>query len=315
MRNSLKRRGFTLIELLVVIAIIAILVALLLPAVQQAREAARRSSCKNNLKQIGLALHNYHDTYRVFPQGAMGLSSPTSTSAPKNNMSWHVHILPMMEESALYDGFNMNLYYGNTVNVTNAENSVTPYFCPSARNADKASNVTNVPTAHYVGVAGPFGAVAGASPARNYQFAGNSTSSSHGGIGQSGILTMNKARYMSDIVDGTSNTFIVMEYSGRRESSGSSPYRPWQQGANTSGSNAAMYCCKNIKKTINQRPAYYSGSDPNNRFNDVCASSPHKGGAQFCLADGGVRFISENINFTTYQFLASMEDEMVVGEF
>ena len=314
MGSSRQRHGFTLIELLVVIAIIAILVALLLPAVQQAREAARRSSCKNNLKQIGLALHNYHDTYRVFPQGAMGQASPTSATAPKNNMTWHVHILPMMEEGALYDGFDMNLYYGATVNVTNAQNSVTPYFCPSARNADKESNVTNVPTAHYVGVAGPFGAVTGASPARNYQFAGTSANA-QGGIAQSGILTMNQTRQMADVVDGTSNTFIVMEYSGRRESSGTSPYRPWQQGASSSGADAAMYCCKNIKKAINERPAYYVGSDPNHRFNDVCASSPHKGGAQFCLADGGVRFVSENINFTTYQFLSSMEDEMVVGEF
>ncbi len=305
------RQGFTLIELLVVIAIIAILVALLLPAVQQAREAARRSSCKNNLKQIGLALHNYHDVHKTFPQGGMG--RPQSTEGPTNNFSWLVYILPMLEQNALYDQFNFNEYYTTTNNRAAAMNRVETYFCPSSRNADQKSNVTNVWAMHYLGLAGPIGAVNGANPTRNYQFAGNN-SSSHGGVGQSGILTMNQNRTFADITDGTTNTLLAGEFSGRVGLTGSSPLRPWLQGANTNGSNAAMYCCKNIKKTINEE-ASYVGSDPLKRFNDVSTSSQHKGGAQFLLGDGGVRFLSENINFGTYQNLASMDDEIPIGEF
>lgn len=105
-RSCAPRGGFTLIELLVVIAIIAILVALLLPAVQQAREAARRSSCKNNLKQLGVALHNYHDTHRVFPPGYVinsAFSTPCSGSNGRNGYGWGTMILPFVEEAALYD--------------------------------------------------------------------------------------------------------------------------------------------------------------------------------------------------------------------
>ena len=101
-----SRRGFTLIELLVVIAIIAILVALLLPAVQQAREAARRSSCKNQLKQLGLALQNYHDTHTVFPIGA-GLAGTSATGSARR-APWTVLILPFLEENAVYDEFNFS---------------------------------------------------------------------------------------------------------------------------------------------------------------------------------------------------------------
>ena len=104
------RRGFTLIELLVVIAIIAILVALLLPAVQQAREAARRASCKNNLKQIGIALHNYHDVHRSFPFGGR---SPTRNAGT----SWRFGLLPFLEQNAIFDldkasNYNLNTYAG-----------------------------------------------------------------------------------------------------------------------------------------------------------------------------------------------------------
>ncbi|MCG6157955.1 DUF1559 domain-containing protein [Rubinisphaera margarita] len=309
------RRGFTLIELLVVIAIIAILVALLLPAVQQAREAARRSSCKNNLKQLGLALHNYHDTHKTFPQGAMG--QPTVGSGEQrqtNNFSWHVQILPMMEESALHDQFDFDLFYDVQVNEDAAMNKVDGYYCPSARNVDHESNEAGQWAVHYLGIAGPFGPIAGTSPTRNHEFAGSSTNS-HGGIAKCGILTMNENRNFSDIVDGTTNTLLVGEYSGRPETNGTKTFRPWHQGASSSGANAAMYCCKNVKQTINQRPSTYISADPLWKFNDVGASSQHDGGAQFLMGDASVRFLSQNMDFETYKNLADMQDEMVIGEF
>ena len=107
-----RRSGFTLIELLVVIAIIAILIALLLPAVQQAREAARRSTCKNNLKQLALALHNYHDTHRSFPVGLMRPdSNPASTQG--HGVGWSAMILPFMHQAPLYNSINWNAFGTN----------------------------------------------------------------------------------------------------------------------------------------------------------------------------------------------------------
>src|SRR6187455_2473364 len=99
---SVTRRGFTLIEMLVVIAIIAILVALLLPAVQQAREAARRSQCKNNLKQIGLAMHNYHDTFNGFPNGGI------ASSVGGWGLSWYIRILPYIDQAPVFNGINFS---------------------------------------------------------------------------------------------------------------------------------------------------------------------------------------------------------------
>jgi len=137
-----KRRGFTLIELLVVIAIIAILIALLLPAVQQAREAARRSTCKNNLKQIGLALHNYHDTHRVFPPGCISRSirsggqdvwedAASLTATGNQGTSWMLMILPYADQAPLYNQWNFSTnVMGNRAQ---AENDIPGFYCPSRR--------------------------------------------------------------------------------------------------------------------------------------------------------------------------------------
>ena len=153
-----RQRGFTLIELLVVIAIIAILIALLLPAVQQAREAARRTQCKNHLKQWGLGLHNYHDVFKTFPQGAMA-QGPLGTAPNRvhNNLSFHVMLLPYIDQAPLYNQFNFNLYYAEPPNVgLNAEHFEI-MFCPSARTIDQMSNVATHRTIHYLGNAGAKG--------------------------------------------------------------------------------------------------------------------------------------------------------------
>ena len=131
------RRGFTLIELLVVIAIIAILIALLLPAVQQAREAARRSQCKNNLKQLGLALHNYHDTFQVFPFGMINPTNgdlPGSPRPPTDNTGWYPMILPYIEQGALYNAFmeeQQNSARTGAIYWSRKESIVTMMMCPS----------------------------------------------------------------------------------------------------------------------------------------------------------------------------------------
>lgn len=121
----MKKRGFTLIELLVVIGIIAVLIALLLPAVQQAREAARRMGCRNNLKQLGLALHNYESTYQVFPPSRINLSSPTY------QITWQVMVLPYFDQVTLYNQYNCDLNWYHVDNDKTTTAKLPIFICPS----------------------------------------------------------------------------------------------------------------------------------------------------------------------------------------
>src|SRR5262245_50089856 len=131
MRPIHRDRGFTLIELLVVIAIIAVLIALLLPAVQSAREAARRSQCTNNLKQIGIALHTYADAMGGFPPTAMGVSRPNLEQFG----GWCLQILGYMEQKPIYDSYNVNFGFHLAVNQTAVRNVISTYICPSTTRA------------------------------------------------------------------------------------------------------------------------------------------------------------------------------------
>lgn len=298
-------RGFTLIELLVVIAIIAVLVALLLPAVQQAREAARRSSCKNNLKQWGLALHNYHDTHRRFPPGAMGLNN--NNPVPANNFPFHVRLLPFIDQAPLYNQFNHSLNYNSTAgtpnNRSNRDVSFPLLHCPSARQRDqKPASTGEGFTVHYYGVAGAKGPKP-APATGNYPHSGNFTGN-HGGVSTSGLLHRNSNYAMRDVLDGTSNTFIVGEISSKPQWSNS--YRAWIQGASNGGGGVANYSCKNIRNPIG--PSGYTSGNAGRLFSDVRFGSNHTGGAHFLFADGSVRFVSENIDFQTYQAAATKDE-------
>jgi len=302
MRHQLKK-GFTLIELLVVIAIIAVLVALLLPAVQQAREAARRSSCKNNLKQWGLALHNYHDTHRKFPMGAMGFQN--NNPAPANNLSFHVRLLPFIDQTPLYNQFNFSLHYNTAPNQAQRDESFALLHCPSARQRDRQPASTNEGyTPHYYGVAGAKGPLP-APATGNYPHSGN-TDTDHGGTATNGILHRNSSYGMKDVLDGTSNTFIMGEISSKPNPGWGNSYRAWIQGANTDQPGVANYACKNIRHPIG--PSGYNGNNPGRLFSDVRFGSNHTGGAHFLFADGSVRFVSENIDFQTYQAAATKDE-------
>lgn len=296
-----SRSAFTLIELLVVIAIIAILVALLLPAVQQAREAARRSSCKNNLKQIALALHNYHDTHNVFPPGCMtnraNAITTTGNQGPGNALSFHVMILPMMEQSALYDQFNFNSP-NYTFSRQHAINRVDAYLCPSAPtnitislHADDHFNNQRCYSTHYYGILGPLGTIQGTTST----YSVDPNPSGHGGFAREGILGRNSRTSMRDIIDGTSNTFLLAELSWRQANS----YRLWSRGIGDADRNASGGC-KNLLDGMNVSPF---GS---NNFNSVSFGSEHKGGAQFAMADGAVKFVSANIDLGVFKATASM---------
>jgi prepilin-type N-terminal cleavage/methylation domain-containing protein len=313
-----KTRGFTLIELLVVIAIIAILIALLLPAVQQAREAARRTECKNNLKQWGLALHNYHDVFNRFPIGAMGFNN--SNANPRNNLSWHVRVLPYLDQAPLYSQFNFDYHYNSTAagrnNRANRDVIFKGLHCPSARTRNRKPSSTGEGfTVHYYGVAGAkdvvetdrdFDMQNNASPRPNFN-------SNHGQVAITGILFRNSSVGIRDITDGTTNTLMVGEISGKPLNDTSrNPHRAWIQGASSGNNDVAMYACKNVRRSIGQ--AAYQSGNVGRLFNDVRFGSNHTGGCQFLLGDGSVRFGSENIDFGIYQSLATRGNGEVIGE-
>ena len=183
------RRGFTLIELLVVIAIIAVLIALLLPAVQQAREAARRSQCKNNLKQLGLALQNYHDGAKQFPVGAF-----SQGAAVGNGYGWHVSILPFIDQPALHKKFDPTgaSYVLPITSLAACLTQVPGFFCPSGAPNRTTNTAEYSPppggqatfSTHYYGVMGP----KGVNPVTGAAYGGVSLATSHGGCSTEGVM-------------------------------------------------------------------------------------------------------------------------------
>ncbi|MBX3440043.1 MAG: DUF1559 domain-containing protein [Planctomycetaceae bacterium] len=324
-----KRRGFTLIELLVVIAIIAILIALVLPAVQQAREAARRTQCRNHLKQLGLALHNYHDVYDTFPPGivsrvdndAINWGSPDGDllSSEAGCWAWGTLVLPYLEQSNLYNVLNPGPLNLEQVAATpaglQALQTPLPFFrCPSDT-APVLNNFDNTLSGNeMVTLAAPNnfysrfitdGTNKLAIATSNYIIVagpGDSTTPAiHGGqYGPPlGIAWQNSRCKIRDITDGTSNTLAIGE-------------RAWRFGTLLAGAatiygvsaspiaNMHQSASWNIKSAyVNVSGLTYDGLnwDTNNRPHQSRAfSSPHTGGVFFTLCDGSVRFISENID-------------------
>lgn len=303
--RSFQKCGFTLIELLVVIAIIAILIALLLPAVQQAREAARRTQCKNNLKQIGLALHNYHDVHLRFPSGWIGVELDGTQSAHEggSGAGWATMILPMMEQRNLFDRFDANLPIEDPLNDVFRVTVIEGYSCPSdpkpllwdiTEEGDPSNIIARLPTSNYVGSFGTEELDGCEDPA------GTGIVSSQGQCLGNGMFYHNSSVRMRDIIDGTSQTFMVGE---RKTDEALGWFSTWP-GRVAEGQEAFQ----RILGSSDHPP-----NDPDSHFDDF--SSQHTGGAQFLIADGSVHFISENIDEGVYKARATLGGREVVESF
>lgn len=325
-------RGFTLIELLVVIAIIAVLIALLLPAVQQAREAARRSQCKNNLKQIGLALHNYHDVYGMFPIGSQFARGPLAANGIGFGMSWWVGILPYMDMAPLanqltcvgshpgslsdsnsnFDGHSKNgpIVNGVRIPVMLCPSSVVP----GVRKTGYEYSIT-CPT--YVGISGA---------SNDTTFTANSTSRQWNGY-QSGIMAVGGVLLpifpvqMRDMTDGSSNTMVVGEQSAYGyDAAGAqqilNSYHGFMCGIDATAypTTRRSFNVTTIRYAINTVSTALTGIRQNEGVNNGIFSG-HEGGAHVLMGDGAVRFLSENMNLATVKRLATRDDGEVVGEF
>ena len=308
--SSKSARGFTLIELLVVIAIIAVLIALLLPAVQQAREAARRTQCKNNLKQMGLAIHNYEGSCRVFPPSSIsapgrGVWNYPGTGPADPNIRLHSFaslILPYVEASNLYNTIDYNVSALAPAN-GNAASQILPFYrCPSYSGKEFSTDPLYVTTVGYDKFA-----------IRNYVAIGATTVVGlSGAIPANGVMFPQSRTGFRDITDGTSNTIMVAE---SREEKAS----VWIDG--TSASVSARYMAlvpptyAGNKVSINYQPYFQGGVFPNSIGQSWGPSSQHTGGAHHLLCDGSVRFLSENLDVNVYDALATRDGGEVVGEF
>jgi prepilin-type N-terminal cleavage/methylation domain-containing protein/prepilin-type processing-associated H-X9-DG protein len=280
----MKRQGFTLIELLVVIAIIAILIALLVPAVQKVREAAARAQCQNNLKQIGLALHNFHDSYHRFPSGIMaaigtGSGAILPSSCPRCAQppipgkwgSWLTWILPYMEQQPLYNELNLNgREYGYCLGPTSPGATVVPtYICPS----DYVPKPTIQYGTYYFGVNSYFGNAG----TKAWPVASASLN---------GVLYYNSRVRITDISDGTSNTLLAGERYSQDPAVADANLSDWRGWAWTNYNSGGDHL-GDTSWPINS-PASLIGVD-SRKCN---FGSGHTGGANFVLCDGSVQFLT-----------------------
>jgi prepilin-type N-terminal cleavage/methylation domain-containing protein len=333
-----RGRGFTLIELLVVIAIIAILIALLLPAVQQAREAARRTQCRNNLKQLGIALHNYHDSFNLFPLAHIRCWDGGTGVSGWRGYSLHTMCLPYVDQAPLYNQINFNTYFDWTgagiTNTVQRRTRIAAFLCPSDSpfpgSADRGNN-------NYAGSMGPsFGQYVTPLGSRD------------------GFFNFDVIVRMGDIRDGTSNTVAMSEQLVGDNNNGaytpgdvvrgiaytgSTKYKPTRADLDTYGAACSTTAALANQHSHNGRewmigmPAqtlFNTAAPPNHKF-PTCqectgcgwmdsqgifpARSRHTGGVHTLMGDGAVRFTSDNIDLGIWQAVGSIRGNETVGEF
>jgi prepilin-type N-terminal cleavage/methylation domain-containing protein len=314
-----SRRAFTLIELLVVIAIIAVLIGLLLPAVQKVREAAARMSCQNNLKQIGLALHNYHDVNRFLPAGTICPGGACGDRAAAES-TWMTWLLPFIEENNLWFTADLNKGFGQGYkgepNNTITSTKLKKYSCPSDQDVDISSWYGTAVWArgNYVGNngIGPMIETTAATTTR-----------------PNGVFMLNRTYKVTDITDGTSNTAFISEVikvpgtlpatapvnSGGTDWRGVMHYSegPLYQHNYTPNSAVPDETRQGMCLSIGQAPCIGTTTSWNPKRILFTARSRHPGGVNLLVGDGSVRFVSDNINLVTWKALSSPQGGEVLG--
>jgi len=342
MNTRTSRRGFTLVELLVVIAIIGVLVALLLPAVQAAREAARRMSCANNLKQVGLGLQNYHDAFKTFP---FGVRTQGATLTRRWGPSWWIGVLPFMESNNLYDQFdqtseNIGYFSSNTATLNAIRGTKIDYMiCPSSPLPSlRSQSGVSVLLPHYPGIAGAVNGFGGITETRQWvggRFTG--PDATRGTSSGGGMLVANEAIKMAQNTDGTSNTMIVGETSDwaidptdtTKTKQHIDPGYPWGWTMGTThdelidGSLSATTSTDG--RQFNITTVAYGIGNPKSYglpgvTNDHGANNPllsaHGGhGVNTVFVDGSVHFLSTTLAAETLARLVTRDDGKVVGEY
>jgi prepilin-type N-terminal cleavage/methylation domain-containing protein/prepilin-type processing-associated H-X9-DG protein len=339
------KRAFTLIELLVVIAIIAILIGLLLPAVQKVRDAAARTQCINNLKQIGVALHNYHDVYLQFPAGYIdGNKNPQST--PDNDIGpgwgWAAQLLPFVEQGGVYNQINLNVGVGLGVNAAPCQIALKVYQCPADPYQQNFTVwPTNVVVAHgnYIGCSGwveCFGNAGG-----DYVPSSDGGAAEDGdgantptGLAGDGLFYRNSRNTFASVTDGLSNTVIVGERCAQHSpttwtgavTGGQCPAwmatTPWTppytpSSSAPSGPNGTAYDNADYGEALvlgHGNLTHLPNSD-NPFFDPDTFWSMHTGGANFLFGDGSVHFLTSGINPATYQAMMTIGAGDIVGSY
>jgi prepilin-type N-terminal cleavage/methylation domain-containing protein len=340
-RIRCKRQAFTLVELLVVIAIIGILIALLLPAVQAAREAARRSQCTNNLKQLGLAMHNYHDTHKVFPRNGYRSNS----WAVWEQYSVNVMILPYIEQMPLYRQFDYTIGFWDAKNITAFRTKLAAFLCPSA-SPFVNSNVDG----SWCGPGGHYGWCSGSSVNTSWGSTGAASDFN-------GMFMVSKEMTMADVSDGLSNTIMASEFLSADGDTGKATYPYDVFYSSDSAYNAVVdkhFPTQAELNTIGTACQTPSGNPSNNGsvwawyghayslfntaappnwtypscggaccpggaqdwgFGIIPPRSMHPGGVNIALGDASVRFVGNTVDLLTFQRLGNRKDGQPVGQF
>ena len=317
-RKPIHRRrsgGFTLIEVLVVITIISILIALLMPAVQQVREAARRVQCKNNLRQIGLALYSYHDAHRVMPPGYIARDVGTDDPAALETgpgFAWGTMILPQLDQAPLFRHFDFQEDATDAHNLEHGQTALPVFRCPSDPSSgrfrvDDGTETYELASANYVGLYG-YGSV----------------TMRPGRPDPAGIFYRNSSTRLRDITDGASNTMLVGERTHEHDFNAGMP--PVSADSTWYAAIPGVFRSPGMMMMADEGPAslvlghvgqtmgmMVMHHSPNTTNHIVNFSSAHSGGMHFLMADGSVHFLSENIDYNTFRWLGQRADGEVLS--